>query len=97
MLTFFRLIRITNLLILALSLVLVQYFLVMPFLKIYSLEFSIDVVMFWCVTISAVLMMAGGFVINDYYDVETDSINKPSQNFIGTVYNKSQALNLYMI
>jgi len=40
--------------------------------------------------------MAGGYVINDIFDLETDKINKPGKNIIGTHLTLRQAKGLYL-
>jgi 4-hydroxybenzoate polyprenyltransferase len=96
MISFLRLIRVPNILILILSLVLIQYFLVIPVLSWNDLGQSVDSISFWCVTVSAAFMMAGGFIVNDLNDLEIDAINKPGRNLINTVYSKNTALNIYI-
>ena len=46
---------------------------------------------------SAFLISAGGYVINDYFDVEIDKINKPSRPLITGEISKRTALSLSLI
>lgn len=45
--------------------------------------------------IPAVLTAAAGYVVNDIYDVDTDSINKPDKVVIGKFISKNKAWVLY--
>ncbi len=47
--------------------------------------------------IPAVLTAAAGYVINDIFDVLTDSINKPERLTVGTLISKKQAWVLYLV
>ena len=71
----FKLIRPLNLAFLGISLLLVHYFL-MAALAIDSL---LPTAVFLTFLFSSLLMTAGGYVINDYFDIETDTINKPKR------------------
>lgn len=42
-------------------------------------------------------ILAGGFIINAIFDVETDSINKPNEVVIGTHISEKTAYNLYFV
>ena len=48
-------------------------------------------------SLSFVLIAAGGYIINDYYDIEIDKINKPGKVIIGNTISTNSALNTYWI
>ena len=48
-------------------------------------------------SLSFVFMAAGGYIINDYYDVAIDKINRPSFVIIGTMVSTRSALTAYWI
>ena len=52
---------------------------------------------FFFLVITTVLIAAGGYVINDVIDYETDLINKPDKVFIGEIISKKNALILYWV
>jgi 4-hydroxybenzoate polyprenyltransferase len=93
--TIAKLTRAGNLIIIALSLFLVRYLVVKPFLLLESIESSITDFHFSLLTLAIVLIAAGGYVINDIFDVQIDAINKPGKNQIGTHYSKKTARILY--
>lgn len=83
---FFKLIRWSNLLMIAMMMMLV-YRCVMSPLSYYS---AVDVFppssAFYLLLISLIFIVAGGYAINDYFDVETDKLNKPGKALIPNVF-----------
>ena len=73
------LIRFPNLLIIVLTQILVQACL------LFSGGRLMEVLpgKFWLLTLSTVLIAAAGYIINDYYDIKIDAINKPDRIIIG--------------
>lgn len=51
---------------------------------------------FLLLVLSTVLVAAGGYIINDAYDVETDAINKPGKNKIGSLISSKTATTLFL-
>lgn len=82
--SFLRLTRVWNLLILALS----QYF---TAVMLISAKTMLDLRLFLLVA-STVLIAAGGYVINDYYDIKIDLVNKPQRVVIGQGITRRYAL-----
>ena len=59
---------------------------------------SSDAVMGWtfALLVFAVLFItAAGYVINDYFDVNADRVNKPGTNIVGELISEKSALNLF--
>ncbi len=79
----------------ALTQVLVEYSLIIPVLKYSEQEIKFSLPYFALLVLSTVLIAAGGYVINDYADVEIDKINKPDRLIIGKYISLSRALNIY--
>ena len=52
---------------------------------------------FFELVFSTVIIAAAGYLINDYYDVETDRINKPRKVWIETRIKPLQALQIYFV
>jgi 4-hydroxybenzoate polyprenyltransferase len=46
---------------------------------------------------ATLFIMAGGYVINNIFDVETDTINKPQNVVVGSYISEKAAYNLYFI
>ena len=86
-----NLIRWKNLVLIILAQVLIKYALFEPFNVITTLSplgFSLLVLTTLCIA-------AAGNIINDIYDVETDSINKPNKVIIGKQVSENLAYNLF--
>ena len=87
MISFLKLIRYKNLLMVLLTMVLTKYALLESFLeKTYLSHFD-----FIILVLSVIFITAGGYIINDIYDTETDKINKPHKLFIDHKISKKNA------
>lgn len=84
---FFKLVRWPNLIITALMMCLVHRCLM-------QMESSAA---FTLLVISMVLIQAGGYVINDIFDMEIDAINKPEKQIVGKVFTEKQCNLLYIV
>jgi len=76
-LSFLYLIRLNNGLIAVVSVIIAMY--------LTSYDFD-NLKVLWA-SLSVFFLMSGGNIINDYYDIETDKINKPSRPLIAYKYN----------
>jgi 4-hydroxybenzoate polyprenyltransferase len=83
-----RLVRIPNLIILVLTSIVVYLYLVQPTPNWHALLH----VKIWILTFSVVLTAAAGYVINDYYDIKIDYVNKPQRVVIGRVIARRTAI-----
>jgi 4-hydroxybenzoate polyprenyltransferase len=89
---FLKLIRYKNLLMVLLTMVLTKYALLDSiFIQIPERDYQ-----FLILTISVLFIMAGGYIINDIYDLEIDKINKPSKVFIDNIISKKNAWKAYI-
>ncbi|GAB4397409.1 MAG: geranylgeranylglycerol-phosphate geranylgeranyltransferase [Microscillaceae bacterium] len=86
---FFKLIRLNNLLIIALTQAMIKVFLVDEGrLGLYSLQ---DWAL-WGIVGATLAIAAAGYIINDYYDIKIDTINKPERVVVGRVLKRRVAL-----
>ncbi|HEX7414040.1 MAG TPA: geranylgeranylglycerol-phosphate geranylgeranyltransferase [Bacteroidia bacterium] len=81
---FIKLIRFNNLVVIALTMFATRYFLMQPILAIRhsSMQLQLSHTDFFLLILSTVLIAAAGYIINDYFDVKTDRINKPEKLYI---------------
>ncbi len=90
---YLNLIRWKNLLIIALMQILIKYALFLPF--------NIDITLNWfgfsLLVLSTLCIAGAGYVINDVYDVETDSVNRPDKVIVGKSISEKTANNLFII
>lgn len=89
--SFLRLIRWPNLLLVALTLCMVHY----GFFRALDLPVALGDVRFALLVLATVLIAAGGYIINDILDQGTDAINKPDAVIIGKSISEKTAYNLY--
>ena len=92
MIHFFKLIRYQNLLMLAFMQLIFRY----GFLKWQDVPLSLADWQYCLLVLSTVLIAAGGYVINDIFDQDTDSENKPSKTIIGSKISESMGYNIYV-
>ena len=89
--SFLQLIRFKNLVILALVQALFSWVITA---KLGQSIYWLDLLLLIQAT---VLLAAAGNVINDFFDVVADTINKPSKVLVGTVYAKKTVLHIYTV
>ena len=82
MFAFLKLIRLQNLLVIAFTQCMVRWCLVYPILKILGFELQLSNFHFFLVVVSTVMIAAAGYIINDYFDVRIDKVNKPERMLI---------------
>ena len=93
MISFLKLIRYKNLLMVLLTMVLTKYALVEFYISSKQLSF----ITFFILTVSTLFIAAGGYIINDIYDLEADKINKPTRVFVGKTISKKNAWRSYFV
>src|SRR4051812_24932775 len=103
MLAFLKLIRFPNLLIMAFTQYMVRWFLLIPTLELkkHDLDYSIlNVQMtefdFFLLVLSTVMIGAAGYIINDYFDVRIDGVNRPDTNLVGKQIKRRVAMGMHM-
>lgn len=94
---FFRLLRWPNLLVVALTQLLIKFFVIDYFYSIAGAQSPVPVLVFIMLILATMLIAAGGYVINDYFDTETDRINKPDKLFVGNTFSRQQVAFIYLM
>ncbi|WP_458626035.1 geranylgeranylglycerol-phosphate geranylgeranyltransferase [Winogradskyella sp. PC D3.3] len=97
MIHFLNLIRWKNLLMIALMQYLVKYALLLPFQETHGVLISLNDFNFFLLVLATICIAAGGYVINDIYDVETDKINKPNKLIINNYITEKHATTAFII
>ena len=77
MLNFLKVIRYKNLLFIAFIQLVMQKVVIVPILQTFGFQTSIDNTLLFLLIVSTVLIAAGGYVLNDYFDIKIDAINRP--------------------
>ncbi|MBV8255391.1 MAG: geranylgeranylglycerol-phosphate geranylgeranyltransferase [Chitinophaga sp.] len=89
---FFKLVRYPNLLYIALTQFLLQYCVVAPVLESAGEEPSLSVTQFVLLCLSTVFVAAAGYIINDYFDINIDIVNKPDKMVLDKVISRRWAM-----
>jgi 4-hydroxybenzoate polyprenyltransferase len=88
---YLKLIRIENLLLIALMQLVIKY----TFLNQADILQSLSDWKYFLLIIATLSIAAGGYIINDIYDVDVDTINKPNKVYVGIHISEKNAYNLY--
>src|SRR5215212_11510032 len=83
---FFRLIRWPNLVFIILTQLLFYYCVYIP------LYHNNDDRKLVCIILASIFIAAAGYIINDYFDLNIDQINKPGKNVFATIVNRRWAI-----
>ncbi len=94
---FFKLIRLPNLLMIGVAQFLFRYTLVIPILNISEKFILLTHYDFALLVVSTLSIAAGGYIINDIEDRETDRVNKPNKIIIGEKISANNAYKLYFL
>ena len=96
---FFRLIRWPNLVFIALTQFLFYYSIILPVLpsSYYQLHYKLTTPFFILLVVSSVFIAAAGYIINDYFDINIDRVNKPGKMVIEKIINRRWAILLHLI
>ena len=97
-----RIIRPLNLLIIALIMYVMRYNIILPFLEIenaYNFQFQLQFsdFNFFLLVLSSILIAAAGYIINDYFDIQADKINrKKNAVVVGRIIKRRVAMALHI-
>ncbi|MBO9619517.1 MAG: geranylgeranylglycerol-phosphate geranylgeranyltransferase [Niabella sp.] len=95
--SFFKLIRWPNLLIIFLTQLLFEYCIIHPILEQQGMPLAAGSKDFLIIVFSFQLIAAAGYIINDWYDLPLDRVNKPQKVYISRTISKSAALLVYFL
>jgi 4-hydroxybenzoate polyprenyltransferase len=92
LLAFLRLIRSLNLLFIILTQVLFYFFVVKPVFNDVPVEPALNGFNFFLLCTSSVLIAAAGYIINDYFDLNIDRVNKPEKLVVDKIISRRWAI-----
>ncbi|SFA71275.1 4-hydroxybenzoate polyprenyltransferase [Flavobacterium swingsii] len=75
---------------------LMQLIVLFGFLKMQNIELALALWQYYLLIISTVCIAAGGYIINNIFDTNTDLDNKPNDVVVGKSVSESLAYNLYV-
>jgi len=94
---YLKLIRYKNLIIIVLLQILLRYALLIPILQSFGIEPVLSDLRFSLMVVATVLLAASGYIINDYFDIRIDRINRPQSVVIGRKIRRRTALFLHVV
>ena len=97
MIRFLNLIRWKNLLLLALTQILVKFALFESLKNDYGLETTLTNLQFSLLVLATLCIAAAGYIINDIEDIEADIINKPDKVIVGKYISEKTATHLFIL
>ena len=89
---YLKLIRYQNLLMLALMQLIFRY----GFLELQNIPLALADWQYGILVLATVCIAAGGYIINNIFDVETDTENKPENVIVGKFISETRAYNWYI-
>ena len=89
--------RIPNLMIIAITFLLLRYLVFVPVYSAFSIDAGMGEVNFLLMVTATILIAATGYISNDYFDIETDSINKPEKQHIGKNISSGSAMAIALV
>jgi 4-hydroxybenzoate polyprenyltransferase len=93
----FKLLRLQNLLIVAITQYLMRFAIIRPILTLKNFELQFSEFDFFILVLSTVCLTAAGYVINDYFDTKTDAFNKPEKVVVGRSISRRGAMALHVV
>ncbi len=95
---FFRLIRWPNLVFIALTQLLFYYCIILPVLppNYYQLQNKFTTPVFSLLIAASIFIAAAGYIINDYFDINIDMVNKPGKMIVQKIINRRWAIFLHL-
>ena len=91
-----NLIRWKNLIMIAIVQLLLKYALFEPFIETLGVRITLNWFGFALLTLATLCIAAAGNIINDIYDVDTDTINKPDKVIVGKSISEKSAFNIFI-
>lgn len=97
MIHYLKLIRLQNLLFIALIQFLMSEVVIVPILQAFGFDTGFDATNLFLLIGSTVLIAAGGYILNDYFDIKIDIINRPTKQIVGSKVSRRTAMFLHQV
>lgn len=94
---FFRLVRSLNLVFIAFTQLLFLICIVIPVFGQAAMPLPIPVYQFVMLMIASILIAAGGYIINDYFDLNIDRVNKPGKLVVEKIIKRRWAIVWHLV
>ena len=97
MIHYLKLIRLQNLLFIAIIQFLMSEVVIVPILQAFGFDTGFDATNLCLLIGSTVLIAAGGYILNDYFDIKIDIINRPTKQIVGSKVSRRTAMFLHQV
>ena len=101
---FIKLIRLPNLLIIALTQYVIRFAVMLPILNSitadvegFDLKLQMTELDFFLLSLSTVMVAAAGYIINDYFDVKVDRVNRPNAIIVGKYIKRRVCMGAHIV
>jgi 4-hydroxybenzoate polyprenyltransferase len=94
---YLQLLRFPNLLFIAFVQFAMSEAVILPLLMTYGFDAGMSSSRLLLLILSTILIAAGGYVLNDYFDVKIDTINRPDKMIVGKTIPRASAMRYYQI
>ena len=98
---FIKLIRLPNLLVIVLTQYAIRFGIMYPILNSVSDDVEVKLQMseldFFLLCLSTVMIAAAGYIINDYFDVKIDRVNRPNKIIVGKFLKRRVAMGSHVV
>jgi len=95
--TIFNILRVPNLIIIALTFLLLRYLVFLPVYSFYSVKAGMGSLHYLLMITATILIAAAGYISNDYFDVATDRINKPGKQYVNIKIPAGSVLSMALV
>ncbi|MBO7652547.1 MAG: UbiA family prenyltransferase [Bacteroidales bacterium] len=93
---FLKLIRWKNILVIILTMIAMRQLVIFPVFANYGIKVVFPDWVFYLMMLATVLIAAGGYVINDYFDQKIDRVNKSWKVIVGVQVPRRKAIALHI-
>lgn len=94
---YLKVVRFQNLLFIAFIQFVMRQVVLVPILQTFGFDPSLDSIILVLLITATVLVAAGGYVLNDYFDVKIDAINRPEKQIVGNSITRATAMILHQV
>ena len=97
MINYLKVIRYQNLIFLAFIQFVMRQVVLAPILQTFGFEDSFDNGILGLLIVATTFIAAGGYILNDYFDIKIDAINKPDKQIVSKHITRQTAMLLHQI
>ena len=93
---FLKLIRWKNILVIILTMIAMRLLVIFPVFANYGIKVMFPDWIFYLMMLATVLIAAGGYVINDYFDQKIDRVNRSGRVLVGFRVPRRKAIAMHL-